>query len=81
MSLAKVEAKLGGAGDQEENREYLTHGELIADLRLIFSNAIAYNNPDRVVDESDRVSFSEGRDSRDYLYRAVCAFFACGGVE
>lgn len=56
MSLAKVEAKLGGAGDVEENREYLTHGELIADLRLIFSNAIAYNNPDRVVDESDRVS-------------------------
>lgn len=56
MSLKLVEKLLGGKGDEERNREYLTHGEFMADMRLMFANALAYNNPDRVVEEVDRVS-------------------------
>ena len=56
MSLKLVEKLLGGKGDEENNREYLTHGEFMADMRLMFANALAYNNPDRIVEEEDRVS-------------------------
>lgn len=57
MSLEKVEQLLGGPEDK--NREYLKHGEFVHDMRLIFSNAIAYNNPDRIV-ELDRVGLTFG---------------------
>lgn len=53
MSLEKVEQLLGGPEDK--NREYLNHGEFVRDMRLIFSNAMAYNNPDRIINELDRV--------------------------
>lgn len=53
MSLEKVEQLIGGQDDK--NREYLNHGEFVRDMRLIFSNAIAYNNPDRIINELDRV--------------------------
>lgn len=58
MSLSRVEKLLGGTKEEEKEREYLTHAEFISDMRLIFANAIAYNNPDRVVEEVDRVSQS-----------------------
>lgn len=61
MSLEKVEQLLGGLEDK--NREYLNHGEFVCDMRLIFSNAIAYNNPDRIINELDRVG--------------VCVFLVC----
>lgn len=54
MSLEKVESLLGG--QEDKNREYLVHGEFIRDMRLIFSNGLAYNNPDRIINELDRVS-------------------------
>lgn len=56
MSLEKVEQLIGGQDDR--NREYLNHGEFVRDMRLIFSNAIAYNNPDRIINELDRVRAS-----------------------
>lgn len=56
MSMSQVERLLGGRGEEEKDREYLTHGEFIADMRLMFNNALTYNNPDRIVEEVDRVS-------------------------
>jgi len=53
ISLSEVESKLGGPND--ENREYLFHGEFIRDVRRIYSNSMAYNNPDNVTNELDRV--------------------------
>ena len=52
MSLSMVGRKLGING---EEREYKLHGELVKDLRLIYSNGMAYNNPKDVTAELDRV--------------------------
>ena len=53
MDLGTVERKLGRPNDS--NREYLYHSEFIRDMRLIYANSIAYNNPDTVINELDRV--------------------------
>lgn len=53
MSLDQVDRLLGGPEDRD--REYLVHGEFLRDMRLIFTNGMAYNHPDRVIHEVDRV--------------------------
>lgn len=79
MSLSRVEKLIGGTKEEEKEREYLTHSEFISDIRLIFANAIAYNNPDRVVEEVDRVSQSASVVPQSKLYatllRYCCAVF------
>ena len=51
MDLGTVKRKLGSRDDSE----YLYNSEFIRDMRLIYANSIAYNNPDTVINELDRV--------------------------
>ena len=54
MCLSRVGKKLGV--DNQDEREYLSHGELVSDLRLIYSNGMKYNDPAEVTVELDMVS-------------------------
>lgn len=58
-----------------QNREYLTFGEIISDLRLIFSNALKYNGRMKEVDPISKQAYESAIAMSEKLESAIQRLF------
>ena len=58
-----------------QNREYLTFGEIISDLRLIFSNALKYNGRMKEVDPISKQAYDSAIAMSEKLESAIQRLF------